>query len=47
MLYNLLKNDNVEDHKGEDWEDDVEDGVQPLNIDVEVQIGSPLENYID
>ena len=36
MFYNLLQNDNVEDHKGEDWEDDVEDGVEPKIINVDI-----------
>ena len=37
----LLQNDNVEDQKGENREEDVENGVEPENINVEIQSGGP------
>ena len=37
----LLQNDDVEDHKGENRKEDVENGVEPENINVEIQCGGP------
>ena len=41
FIKTLLQNNDVEDHKGEYREEDVEKGIEPENIDVEIQRGGP------
>ena len=31
----------VEDNEGENGDDDVEDGVEPQNVDIQVPVGAP------
>ena len=42
----LPHNDDVEDSEGEDWDEDVEDGVEPQNIDIQVPVGPPNDKQI-
>ena len=39
----LLPNNDVGEHKAENREEDVENGVEPENIKVEIQSGGPGE----
>ena len=41
FIKTLLQNNDVEDHKGEYREEDVEKGIEPENIYVEIQRGGP------
>ena len=42
VLSHILPHDaDVEDDEGEDGDDDVEDGVEPQNVDIQVPVGAP------
>ena len=40
-----MHNDDVEDSEREDGDDDVEDGVEPQNIDIQVPVGPPTNRF--
>ena len=41
MVLSLPADDDVQDYQGDDWEQDVEDGVHPQEMDIEVPIVDP------
>ena len=40
-------NDDVEDSEEEDGDEDVEDGVEPKNIDIQIPVGPPNNEKIE
>ena len=41
VIVSIPADDDVQDYQGDDWEQDVENGVHPQDIDIEVPVVDP------